>query len=80
MQSHDVLIGICAAALAMPGVATAQTPAPGTAKAVVVPASAAPDDSQASAPHKGRWLKADARVCLEFPSNMQIVKCSEKYR
>jgi hypothetical protein len=26
------------------------------------------------------WLKADARVCLEFPTDMQIVKCSEKYR
>ena len=23
---------------------------------------------------------ADARVCLEFPTTMQIVKCSEKYR
>ena len=27
-----------------------------------------------------RWLKADARVCLEFPTDMQIIACSEKYR
>jgi hypothetical protein len=80
MQSHNVLIGTCAAALAITGIAAAQSPAPGTAQAVVAPAAAAPDDNQASAPHRGRWLKADARVCLEFPTNMQIVKCSEKYR
>ena len=23
---------------------------------------------------------ADARVCLEFPTNLQIIKCAEKYR
>jgi hypothetical protein len=23
---------------------------------------------------------SDARVCLEFPTKMQIIKCSEKYR
>jgi len=80
MQSQNVLIVICAAALAMPSIAAAQSPAPGTAQAVVAPAAAAPDDSQGGAPHKGRWLKADARVCLEFPTNVQIVKCSEKYR
>ena len=27
-----------------------------------------------------RWLKADARVCLEFPTDMQVIACSEKYR
>jgi len=24
--------------------------------------------------------KADARGCLEFPTNLQIMKCAEKYR
>lgn len=34
------------------------------------------------AKHVGRRVPstADARVCLEFPTQMQIVKCSEKYR
>jgi hypothetical protein len=27
-----------------------------------------------------RWRKADARVCLEFPTDMQVIKCSENYR
>ena len=26
------------------------------------------------------WLKADARVCLEFPNDAQVVECSENYR
>ena len=29
---------------------------------------------------EGRWLKADARVCLEFPNDIQVIKCSESYR
>lgn len=80
MQSHNVWIRICAAALMMTGIAAAQSPASAPAQAVVAAAPAPADDSKASAPHQGRWLKADARVCLEFPTNMQIVKCSEKYR
>jgi hypothetical protein len=23
---------------------------------------------------------ADARACLEFPTNLQVIQCSEKYR
>ena len=43
--------------------------------------TAAPEDEKPAAPRgKGKWLKADARVCLEFPTTMQIIKCSEKYR
>jgi hypothetical protein len=29
---------------------------------------------------RGSWARADARVCLEFPTNLQIIKCAEKYR
>jgi hypothetical protein len=56
--------------------AQTQTPAP-TAKAAAparAPAKAAPRAKSRS------WTRADARVCLEFPNNMQIIKCSEKYR
>lgn len=35
--------------------------------------------SAAHAQHRPR-ADADARVCLEFPTTMQIIKCSEKYR
>jgi hypothetical protein len=58
--------------------ALAQKPAPaakaGTARPARAPAKAAP-----RATHRATtW--ADARVCLEFPTNAQIIKCSEKYR
>jgi len=29
---------------------------------------------------KRTWTRADARVCLEFPTNLQIIRCAEKYR
>ena len=47
-----------------------------TAAAPTPPEDKAPAESRKNR----RWLKADARVCLEFPNNMQIIKCSEKYR
>jgi hypothetical protein len=45
----------------------------------VAPAPAPEAKPAAAAKHR-TWLKADARVCLEFPTDMQVVKCSEKYR
>jgi hypothetical protein len=51
-----------------------------TAPAAAEPA-AAPEAKKMAANTKGRrWLKADARVCLEFPNDMQVIKCSENYR
>jgi hypothetical protein len=42
---------------------------------------AAPEAKKVAAVTKGRrWLKGDARVCLEFPNDMQVIKCSENYR
>jgi len=51
------------------------------------PAAKAGNTASASTPAKAApharhrtWTWADARVCLEFPTNAQIIKCSEKYR
>ena len=58
----------------------AQTPA---APAAPVPAVAAPAPPPAQpAPRvKNRSPnRTDARVCLEFPTNLQVIQCSEKYR
>lgn len=53
------------------------TPITTTTAAATTPA----EDKKPAEPRKNRrWLKADARVCLEFPNDMQIIKCSEKYR
>lgn len=51
-----------------------------SAPAAAEPA-AAPEAKKVATDTKGRrWLKADARVCLEFPNDMQVIKCSENYR
>jgi hypothetical protein len=58
-------------------------PAPGQPQPLTsttaAPAPAQEPKPAATAKHR-TWLKADARVCLEFPTDMQVVKCSEKYR
>jgi hypothetical protein len=45
-------------------------------------ATAAPVAAPASTPPKARRRveHADARVCLEFPTELQVIACSEKYR
>lgn len=56
-------------------IAQTQQAAPGAA------APAAPAKSPtASRAKRQRWTRADARVCLDFPTNMQIIRCAEKYR
>jgi len=60
----------------------AQTP-PAPPSAAPAPAVAAPAPAPApSAPRvKNRSPnRADARVCLEFQTNLQVIQCSEKYR
>jgi len=86
------LTGALVAALALPLPAIAQSPAAAPApKQTPAAAPAAPTPSAAPAPatdtaNPGKKVrhrvpsKADARVCLEFPTTMQIIKCSEKYR
>ena len=56
----------------------AQASQPASEPGAAVPAAAA----AAPARHAKRrsWTYADARVCLEFPTNLQIMRCAEKYR
>jgi hypothetical protein len=57
------------AAAAAPAPAAAVAPAPPTAEKRAAPRAT-----------RGSWTRADARVCLEFPTNLEIIKCAEKYR
>jgi hypothetical protein len=69
-----------AAALSL-SAAVAEAPAPGAAGSTA-------DVAQADAPKKpmtrkearAAQEKADARLCLEFPTQLMIVKCADKYR
>jgi hypothetical protein len=61
-----------------PVVILAQAPKP-------APEAVAPQPAPAAAPapahaKKRAWTRADARVCLDFPTNLQIIRCAEKYR
>ncbi len=77
-------------ATAYPSAGHAQAPKPAPAAApAAAPPTAAPPAAAATAPRATRtkskakkrsWTWADARVCLEFPTNLQIIRCAEKYR
>ena len=75
-------------ATAYPSAGHAQAPKPAPAPAAApstaaAPAAAATTPRPARAKSKAKkrsWTWADARVCLEFPTNLQIIRCAEKYR
>ena len=72
----------------------AQTPAPAQPAAAAPAQKSAPPAAPATAAAAPTDVKAqpmtrasrrapstaDARVCLEFPTNLQIIKCADKYR
>ena len=80
-----IVIGVILTAICPAG-AVAQTqkdvPAAATAAAPLAAAPVPPAAEKRVPSHgtRGSWGRADARVCLEFPTNLQIIKCAEKYR
>ena len=54
--------------------APSATPAPAVAAPAPAPAQPAPRMKNRSP------SRADARACLELPTNLQVIQCSEKYR
>jgi len=57
----------------------ANTAPPAAAAAAVTAAPPAVSDPPPSTDRR-RDAHADARVCLEFPTELQIIACAEKYR
>ena len=58
----------------------AQSPAPSDANAAT-PAAAPQRESKGSIRSaRESATDADARLCLEFPTNTQVIMCAEKYR
>jgi hypothetical protein len=89
-MNNVALAGVVIAALALPLAASGQTqpaaPSPKAAPAASAPAAADTKSAAADAAKPVKRAshrvpsKADARVCLEFPNTMQVIKCAEKYR
>jgi hypothetical protein len=76
-----IVLSIVAMLVWAPTSAQPQTLAPAAGTAAIAAATTPPEETQAAEQRKSRrWLKADARVCLEFPNDAQIIKCSQKYR
>jgi uncharacterized lipoprotein YbaY len=68
---------IIAASALFAAASAAQTPAPAPASAAT---GAQPEPTSAASSATRGKAHADARVCLEFPTNAQIIQCAEKYR
>jgi hypothetical protein len=76
VTATGIALSVAVFSAGVPALAQNQAPAAkaGSARPAKAPAKAAPRATNRTS----AW--ADARVCLEFPTNAQIVKCSEKYR
>ncbi len=82
--AEEPTMRLAAAPLALIGLflacpaAIAQGQAPNPSPTATTPPPAA---SPPPAPtERGRAAHADARVCLEFPTELQVIACAEKYR
>lgn len=82
MNSNALAVAFVAVAAALPiSAPIAQTAQPSVAADAA--AAAPPDPPKKPSTRKDareRKANADARLCLEFPNNLMIVKCAEKYR
>jgi hypothetical protein len=76
----SVMTAISAAWAQAPAPAATAAPAP-AATAAPAPSTAPPRLNQKPPARAARVsiVGADARNCLEFPSNEEVIKCAEKY-
>jgi hypothetical protein len=73
----SLAVGAILAALLPEGARPQATQGPPAAAAPAPPAAEKRAEPGAT---RGSWTRPDARVCLEFPTNLQVIKCAEKYR
>ena len=57
----------------------AQTPAPNAGTAAPVAATSPAPARAAAEASRASTSSADARNCLEFSTNLEVIKCAEKY-
>jgi hypothetical protein len=60
--------------------AMAQSPAPSDASAAPPAAKSQRETKGSIRSARESVTDADARLCLEFPTNTQVIMCAEKYR
>lgn len=80
MRSNAKVFVAASALVATAVCAQTPSPPPNTSSAgMTMPARSAPAPSAPARPRSTAG-PADARVCLEFPTNLQVIQCAEKYR
>jgi hypothetical protein len=77
MNRKQIALVLFAVLVASPLV-VAQSPAPSAGSDASV--GAVPRSDPAIPNRSIRAADADARLCLEFPTNLQVIMCAEKYR
>jgi hypothetical protein len=81
MNLNNVAVALAAIAATFPlSVATAQTPLSAAAETTAVMQAEAQKKPLTRKEARALQEKADARLCLEFPTRLMVVKCAEKYR
>ena len=70
---------LVASTLALAHAAFAQTPPPAGADAAATPAAAQPAGAPVLHSDAKSHADADARACLDFVSNVGVIRCAEKY-
>ncbi len=81
-MKNSIIAAVIVIMSANPAIAQNTTARPrpaANAPAAPIPVSDARPDGSTPDLTESR-ANSDARVCLEFPTKMQIIKCSEKYR
>ena len=62
-------------------IASAQAPQPGAAAdTATVVSPRQPNEPAMAREPRAVGQKGDARLCLEFPTDLMVIKCAEKYR
>ena len=77
-MNRNMPLALALTTLTMLPPAFAQNPAPKAA--AVAPAAGSSQEPARPPADRGAAVSADARLCLEFPTNVEIIKCAEKYR
>ena len=77
--TRNAIAMLVASTLALAHAALAQTPPPAGADAAATPAAAQPAAAPVLRSDAKAHADADARACLDFVSNVGVIRCAEKY-
>jgi hypothetical protein len=79
-MNQTVIATALFAVLAGSTTAVAQSPAPSEGSTATAATTPQRETKGSIRPARESATDADARLCLEFPTNAQVVVCAEKYR